>query len=235
MEISPEEIAARAQRFSHTAIAPTVKQRTFAHRDFDRSKMVISDAASRFRSLLLRKMAAGEVVSEVQLIAATAHGIDIDELREEAKQVLPSSMAPALYVEAGIFSKPGRRASSKKKAVAAPMQAARKTRRLSKAAEAAASVAAGIEIHDVSDIAPVLEAPAVVLPVPSSTDTEVSHGAIPGGPTERTTLQKARAALARIARLEMSLSAGDILAPGQLARIASKPQWEELAARLQKL
>jgi hypothetical protein len=213
LEITPEERASRAARFRAAAAAPPPPpQRRFAHRDFDRSKMVISDAAERLSTLLTRKLAAGEPISEAQVAAAAAHGLDLDTLREQARGTALATLVPALYVEAGIVPKPKKRASSKPKAAPeACLLELRKSRRLSGVASSVAASA-------------VATATAVAGELVAS---------MPGGPTERSTLPQARSALGRISRLEASLAAGDTLTPGQLARIASRPLWEDVVARLE--
>lgn len=150
MEVTAEEKAARASRFADATVPDVV--RTFAHKDFDRAKMVISDASARLRSLLLRKLAAGESISEAQAAAAKSHGIDVSELERKA-QSAPVS-APALYVEAGIVprkqkSAKRRAASKSKEGVTAPAAEehavageTRKSRRLSLSAAAAAAASA---------------------------------------------------------------------------------------------
>jgi hypothetical protein len=227
LEVLPHERAARTERFS-SGPAPPPPQRKFAHRDFDREKMVISEASGRLRTLLLRKISAGETISDAQRAAATTHGIDIAELQREARHASPASLVPALYVEAGLVPKAKRRPSLKAKAATG---ASRKSARLSLTSAVASSVLAAsgsgaAVVEQSGDDTPLLA-------TCTGTPAVVASGAQPGGPTERSSLKQARAALARIVRLEAALAAGETLPPGQLARLASKHLWEELAARLQ--
>ena len=243
MEITPAERAARAARFAADTTVPTVK-RTFAHADFDRKKMVVSDATERFRSLLLRKLVAGEAVSAAQLGAASAHGIDIDALRAEA--MTAPVVAPALYVEAGLVPKPKRKVSKGRPALhsdagTSAASATRKSRRTSLGtAPLVVSTATGTTEAAGCPVAPPAlsgmrtrrSLTAVAAPPPEPAAEAASEPGtleVPGGPKPSTTPRQARAALTRIARLEAARAAGEPLTAGQIARITARPLWQAIA------
>ena len=235
MEISAAEKAIRAARFADSSVPEVSKKQ--AHRDFDRSKMFISNTEERLRSLLQRKFAAGEAISEAQISAAAAHGIDVVKLREES-HAAPVS-APALYVEAGLVKpRPKRKVSRSKKAAAdlpaasglAPTSAPelRKSRRLSLSALRLENASAAPKVHDAAphvSTASSTGQPSVLALTALAKDEPA------GGPRATSTPKQARAALARIARLEASQAAGVALTAGQRERIATRHLWEEIVRR----
>lgn len=210
--------AARAERFAAEAAAgaPEAPERRFAHKDFDRARIVRTDPDEKLLSLLKRKLATGEELTPVQLAALAKVGVPLDELRAEAlaDKAMSKKLVPEIYRMNGVVSiapikkvRPAKGASfvakkapsssSSSSGEAGSGKAAKRMRTVSMASDGAAA------LNDA---------------VPFSASSSIT----PGSATDAS--KRAKVLLKRLKRIDDALAEGGALNDSWQRRVASRPE-----------